>query len=470
MNCYRCGCRLTENDFCTNCGADVSRYKQIVLMSNRLYNAGLEKAQVRDLSGAISCLKECIKLNKNHIEARNLLGLVYFEIGEVVSALNEWVISKNIQPKKNIADDYLNEIQSSPGRVEAMNQTVKKFNQALAYCNQGSQDLAIIQLKKVLSLNSKYLQAHQLLALLYIYTQEWEKARREVAKSAAIDINNTITLRYMAEIDAMTNVDEVTVQACKKKEVIKNGPEQELPQKKHKDAALKSIDIKEPNGLSIVLNISIGLALGIAIAWFLILPARINVVKNDNKDKLTEYMQMLEQRNASISRLTDEKKELEQENEELKTSLSEYSGTNDMLSAYEQLTYALYLYFSPDSTGVTVLEALDKIESSDYDNGTQNFRAAYDLLYDKVASTAANDSYLLGMKEYNAGRFLEAIPYLTLAVKYNKTDANALYNLANAYRRTEQDELAIAAYEEFIEKFPESTKISKARNFLASYN
>ena len=102
MFCYNCGCQLSEKDFCTGCGADVGLYKRIMYSANRFYNNGLEKAAVRDLSGAISSLRQCLKLNKNHIEARNLLGLVYFERGEVVAALSEWVISKNIQNEKNI--------------------------------------------------------------------------------------------------------------------------------------------------------------------------------------------------------------------------------------------------------------------------------------------------------------------------------------------------------------------------------
>ena len=129
MNCYKCGCLLTENDFCTNCGAEVDRFKRIVRLSNQFYNFGLEKAQVRDLSGAIVCLKQSLKMNKNNIEARNLLGLVYLEIGEAVSALNEWVISKNIQPKKNIADDYLDMMQANPTRLDALNQAIKKYNE-----------------------------------------------------------------------------------------------------------------------------------------------------------------------------------------------------------------------------------------------------------------------------------------------------------------------------------------------------
>ena len=43
MYCYNCGCLLTENDFCTNCGAEVKTYKRIVAASNRFYNIGLEK-------------------------------------------------------------------------------------------------------------------------------------------------------------------------------------------------------------------------------------------------------------------------------------------------------------------------------------------------------------------------------------------------------------------------------------------
>ena len=157
MFCYNCGCHLSEHDFCTSCGADVSLYKKIMCMSNRFYNDGLEKAGVRDLTGAINSLRQSLKFNKNNIEARNLLGLVYFETGEVVAALSEWVISKNMRPEKNIADDYINMLQSNAARLDAINQTIKKYNQALVYCNQDSKDLAIIQLKKVLSLNPKFI-------------------------------------------------------------------------------------------------------------------------------------------------------------------------------------------------------------------------------------------------------------------------------------------------------------------------
>ena len=150
MFCYNCGCRLSEHDFCTACGAEVSLYKKVMHVSNMYYNEGLEKAGVRDLSGAVISLRQSLKFNKNNVRARNLLGLVYFEMGESVSALQEWVISKNIRPRKNIAGEYIEKVQANAGKLESINQTIRKYNRALALCQQGSTDLAVIQLKKVL--------------------------------------------------------------------------------------------------------------------------------------------------------------------------------------------------------------------------------------------------------------------------------------------------------------------------------
>ena len=165
MECYNCGAELTKEDFCPDCGIDVSVYKKIIRTANLCYNEGLARAFIRDLTGAAEYLKACLRYNKNHKEARNLLGLIYFEMGETVEALSQWVISKNLHPRDNIAARYLDEVQKNPAKLEAVNLTIKKYNQALTYCRQNSCDLAVIQLKKVLSLNPKLVKGHQLLAL-----------------------------------------------------------------------------------------------------------------------------------------------------------------------------------------------------------------------------------------------------------------------------------------------------------------
>ena len=85
MKCIYCGAELTGETICRNCGSDVSIQKRIVRISNLLYNRGLEKASVRDLSGAQTLLRQSVRFNKENIDARNLLGLCYFETGEVSS-------------------------------------------------------------------------------------------------------------------------------------------------------------------------------------------------------------------------------------------------------------------------------------------------------------------------------------------------------------------------------------------------
>ena len=100
-------------------------------IANSYYNMGLERARLRDLTGAADCLKKSLHFNKYQTDARNLLGLIYYEAGEVGEALVQWVISKNLQPEgNNRADFYLDEIQRKKGIMDTERRLVRRFNQA----------------------------------------------------------------------------------------------------------------------------------------------------------------------------------------------------------------------------------------------------------------------------------------------------------------------------------------------------
>lgn len=53
MNCMNCGAVLNKSSYCPSCGFNVEVQKKIWQLSNLYYNQGLEKAEIRDLSGAI---------------------------------------------------------------------------------------------------------------------------------------------------------------------------------------------------------------------------------------------------------------------------------------------------------------------------------------------------------------------------------------------------------------------------------
>ena len=64
MRCYKCGSFLTDGDTCPQCGENVRIYKKTARVSDAYYNAGLYKARVRDLTGAVESLKISLMINK----------------------------------------------------------------------------------------------------------------------------------------------------------------------------------------------------------------------------------------------------------------------------------------------------------------------------------------------------------------------------------------------------------------------
>ena len=55
--------------------------------------------------------------------------------------LVQWVISMNLQPQENRADYYLGEIQRKRGSLDTERHMIRRFNQALVYAQNGSEDL-----------------------------------------------------------------------------------------------------------------------------------------------------------------------------------------------------------------------------------------------------------------------------------------------------------------------------------------
>ena len=463
MYCYNCGCRLSDHDFCTSCGVDVGRYKKIMYLANMYYNDGLDKARVRDLTGAVTSLRQSLKFNKNNVDARNLLGLVYFEMGEMVAALCEWIISKNLKAEKNVADDYLNYIQSSAARLESINQTIKKYNQALSYCQQGSKDLAIIQLKKVLSMNSKFIRAHQLLALLYMDAEQWEKAKRELVKCISLDRNNTLTLVYMREVDNIMSPED-GVKPIKKKQ------DDAVRYQSDNEIIIQPVGVKEPrrSGGGTLLNIGIGLCIGAAAMYFLVVPAvRTNVI-NESKAELAQIGNQIDVKNTTIAELENQVKDLQESAKVLQDELSNYAGTDGTLKSMEDLMNVATLFLSGEDV-VKASDELERVKSEvDFETTSNSFRNLYNALYQTIAPQIVEYCYEQGYDAYTAKNYEEAANLLVRVIKYDELNGNAFYYYAQSCRQLERNDEAIIAYRKVLELVPADTDRAKnARNHLS---
>ncbi len=476
MKCYNCGAELSEKDFCTACGVDVTNYKRVIYMSHRLYNEGLEKANVRDLSGAIVCLRESLKFDKSNVEARNLLGLVYFEMGDVVAALMEWVISKNFRSKKNLADDYINAVQSNKARLDTINQSIKKYNRALELCHQDSKDMAIIQLKKVVSQNTKLVQAHLLLALLFLDSEQYPRAKREIDRVLAIDVGNTLALTYRKYIEDQTTSEEEdggTASGGRKKKAEQvRAADSAVTYTSGNEVIIQPADVHEPRGASSILNIIIGLIIGVAVSYFLILPARVQMVRNSMNEELKTIGDNLDAKSSRVTELEQSVAALEQEKAQMQGAIDEYTGENgESLKLDSLLTAAKsYLDHPDDVTGASDL--LYEIDKTYIDTlASEAYRSLYDKLMSLVGPSAASTLYERGTASINQSDYTTAVTTLEkawfFASNQDSPDPEILYSLAQAYQLAGETDKSKSTYQNVLSTFPESTAAQKATERLS---
>ena len=464
MRCIYCNTPLAAIDYCPGCGADVTLQKRIVRISNLLYNEGLEKALVRDMEGAITCLKRSLKFNKENIDARNLLGLCYYETGEAVSALCEWVISKNLKGEDNIADSYINELQSNKNRLDTINQTIRKYNQSVLYCREDNEDMAIIQLKKVISQNSKFVKAYQLLALLYMKRQEYERARKLLKKAANIDTTNTTTLRYLQEIEDVTGkstrVGKKHWRFEKEKEEAVSGT---LRYMSGTEMVIQPTTFRDSSTIATFINIILGILLGGAIVWFLVVPANRQEVNDEANRQVTDANTKLASEAARAQDLQDEidgyKSQVDSANQDKEDALKKAQSYDDLLAAVNK-------YVSGDVSGAST--AVAALDASDFEG---NAKTLYDSMASAVGTSLFSQYYNTGATAYLAGDYTTAADQLQKAIdadteRKSSDYAQAMLCLGISYYQLGQQDKANEILNKFTEYYP--NQASQAQGYITS--
>lgn len=457
MRCYKCNAVLSDHDYCLKCGADVSVYKTVVRTSNSYYNMALAKAQVRDLSGAVSALKTSLHVYKNNIKARNLLGLVYFEMGEVAMAISEWVVSINLKPEKNVAEAYLRKVKSNQNKLEAYNQATKKYNFSLKKVKEDGDDVALIQLKKVVSMNPKFVKAMLLLALIYMKNGEDEKAIKQLNKVLKIDRNNTLALRYVDEIN--------------KTGIAKEGAGDELYYKGKKKSALSGNDVilpknsyKEPSsGVLTVIYILLGVVIGVALVWFLVVPAKIQSEQQENNELIKQYSEQLAGYSVDITELENKNTKLATQLATAQLELDGYAGEGGELSMYAKLVEATLAYVNNDFETAAVLLAAIEVDQLPTDNA----KSLYTTMSDN-STGGAQAFYRAGVNAYTQENYVDAITYFLRAYEIDTATVETPYYLAMSYIAINDFESANEYINIVYTKFGNTTYAAQLAAYLES--
>lgn len=429
--------------------------KKIVYQSNYWYNDGLRKAQIRDMSGAIVSLRRSLQFNRENIAARNLLGLVYYGIGEVPEALVEWIISKNLRTHNNIADYYINTVQASAKELETINLAIKKYNQCLAYCQQNGEDLAIIQLKQVVASHPSFLKAHQLLALLYLHTGQYTRARQMIRQARKLDTGNEITLKYMHELTHQRGKQRRRSEKKKEDAVEYSLGNETIIQPKHSR-------VKEMASHLAVANVFIGAAIGAAIIWFLVAPAVNQSQNNRMNDQMREYSDQIKTLEAQVSAQTRTLDNYRASGEEVEADTNQAQTTRD---SYENLMTVVEQYNSGEYSYTTMADSLIGI---DRDSLGESGKSRYDELTDAIYPSACETTFATGTEALSAGNYQGAVDALYKVVRMNAgyNDGQALFNLAQAYMGNGDNDNAITYFQRVVDDYGDSEYAEEAQTNL----
>ncbi len=425
--------------------------QKIQYAANSFYNRGLELARERDLSGAAECLKRALQFNKYHTDARNLLGLIFYEMGETSDALVQWVISVHLQPEENRADRYLDKVQRKPGQLEHASNLIRKYNQALIHAQNGSDDLAVLQLKRIVEEKPNFVKAHLLLALLYIGHEDYTKAGRSLYKVLQIDKNNRRAERYMEYVKSKTGKADV------EKRKLKNAFNHR--EMEDNDVILPPT-YKENTGWQSIINIGIGLALGVIVVLFMILPARDRSLNYQHNQEMRLYADKLNLANQEADKLRKAAEQLEAEKGKAEENLENLIGDSDStLVQYQTLVEILQAYRSEDfETAVKLYIELDTTKITD-----ENMLNILSDIETDMGMNAPAVLEKLALQSTEAGDVDQALRYYEEYMEFNDRNPQIIFNMAMIYKNKGEEETSDQLFGQVIMNFDDEELAAKAK-------
>ena len=463
MKCPNCGFEFFEGCNCPDCGVDVYVFRKTRSASIRLYNEALKHAEERDLSGAAENLEQSLLFDKNNIPARNLLGLIYCEMGRIGDALKHWIISTSLQPDGNVAAGYIDYLQKNAREMEKYNDAIRMYNQAIHYLKQGSDDLAVIQLKKSIDNNPDFLDAYNLMTLCCIEDKNAKRAQHFNEIVLKRDIRNPLALHY-AKLLGNTPTSPSHLKKAEKSKtpttvsVKKTDSNPPIPRYKRKEKTNSVLEKRD------FLAFFAGICVAVIVILVLIVPA-LNESKN-NKIKELEtavenYAGETDMTPEEVLAMRTELTKLQEENKLLRSEENKQANLELLATAVAQMTDGDF------EACVTTLDTIDTVSFSEED------MAKYTSVKTTAYPKAADSYYTKGKSQFLSNNFTEAKTYLETALNYTSTENfidDTLYYLAKI---AEEDGDAVKAkeyYNRIVKEYPDSNQITNVKNALQQLN
>lgn len=456
MKCPNCKTSNNKGHICKNCGINITAFLKSIRVSNLLYNKGLARANQGELSHAIQVLQQSIKFNKNNYVARNLLGLVYYEVGQIGDALKQWILSSNMVKANNLAMIYMQRIQNNPEDLYGKNDAIIIYNQALSYVSQKNDDMAIIQLKKALEINPNLVKAINLLTFCYLIQNNKDSALELIKKTLLLDKTNKFAINYHITI---------TGKPPKRPD---NPQKTSISKPISPPSIYNSVDEKRSGfgfiSLYHILSFLIGGVVVFGMLFFFVMPGWVG----DMEQQISTLNQDLEtiryNYNTHQEQSSNQIVALQLENEALQLSLDELQTSLLAINQEQSIAQAQQLVATNQ-----LVDAAEILYNINMDIIVPEYVSAIEVLKETAFGGAAFSLYNEGLSLYNQGNFEIAIGFFERSLRFAELSVgssyfmdDAIYFLGRIAQHQGNYDWAITLFNEIINDYPNSNVFNSA--------
>jgi len=347
-----------------------------------------------------------------------------------------------------------------PDLPDNFKNSVVLYNKALESIRSGSEDIAIIELKKAVSINPEFYEAANLLGLCYVSIKEYAKAEEMFKRVMDSENNGVKALTYIKALEEGNIPGASGSKKNSKKRYPFNRPAE---RNQNTGKSLQNSTSLKKEILKYAIGCLIGILVMVAINLLTSDTPQDSVQTSADADttQIEEAVEAVKKEyEAKLNEMKQRNDVLEESLRKANQSIDYYKSVNDLLEAEKLATSGEY------EKAADLLILLKPIDFQ------STAKEKSDKLIQEIMPKAAREAYNQGLKLFKQKNYQEALDVLYKAKLYgsglNNVNMDAiLYNLAKIYMELGDYPNAISTFNEVINNYPNSGDVKHAKSWIA---
>ncbi len=358
---------------------------------------------------------------------------------------------------------------------ENIRESIQLFNKALDDVKYRNEDMAIIALKKAISLNPAFYEAMNLLGICYLVVDKEEMAREAFNQVIKADDSSIRAMGYLNKLDGAGESNEASVNIQKKRIDKKGSRNNKKSDKTHNEKSLFTAGLakglqKEDNniyGLKYIAGILIGVLL-MGFIWYMA-PTNKSLLSFERVENIVKDPELEEEIKKLNERVVKLEADITSRKEENLKLIDDFQVYKDWISRLKQVE-SEYLEGN-------FVKGADVLLNTQGTTVPDDLNSSYSELWDKIRIKAAEQLYLEGTSIYNGNRNRSSEVYKQAFLKYENAIEfleedkvsylpDLYYQAGKAAARSNELERAVQLFEAIKKEYPKSSYSSYATSRL----